>query len=119
MIIETNGAGVLFQYEVENHWASVPVVYHQTGDNKHSLHDGIPGLASWFHADRVVIRYGGCDPELKADMDELVYELKQSGKSAHKDLLMALWFLWSKANEWIRDVRDPARYDELTRRTSK
>lgn len=115
MIIEQNAAGVLFQYGVEEHWGSIPVISHQTGAEKHDLRDGIPGLASSFKDGRVTIRAGGT-PHQRELADELVYELKHSGRSQFKDMLMATWFGWAYIQRWIRDVRDPARYNELARR---
>ncbi len=117
MIIERNGGGILFQFGVEEHWGSVPVVDHHTGTEKHDLVDGIPGLASWFKDNRVIIRAGGSDKQREL-ADELIYELKHSGRSTHTDLLMALWFGWAYINRWMRDIRDPARYNELARRRS-
>lgn len=115
MIIERNGAGILFQYGVEEHWGGIPVLDHQTGAEKHDLTDGIPGLASSFKEGKFIIRAGGTDKQREV-ADELVYELKHSGRSQYKDLLMAVWFGWSYIQRWIRDVRDPARYTELARR---
>ena len=115
MIIEQNSAGVLFQYGVEEHWSSVPTISHQTGAEKHDLTDGIPGLASSFKDGKVVIRAGGT-PKQRELADELVYELRHSGRSQYTDMLMATWFAWSYAQRWMRDVRDPARYNELARR---
>jgi hypothetical protein len=117
MIIERNAGGVLFQYGVEEHWSSVPVLDHQTGAEKHDLTDGIPGLASSFQEGKVTIRAGGTEKQRKL-ADELVYELKHSGRSQYKDMLMATWFAWAYIQRWIRDIRDPARYDELVRRRS-
>jgi hypothetical protein len=115
MIIERNSAGVLFQYGIEEHWGSVPLIDHQTGAEKNDLEDGIPGLASAFEALKFIIRAGGNDLQ-RQHADELVYELKHSGRSQYKDMLMALWMAWAYINRWMRDVRDPARYSELTRR---
>jgi hypothetical protein len=115
MIIERNAAGVMFQYDVEEHWSSVPLIDHQTGAEKHDLIDGIPGLASSFRDRRFIVRAGGSDEMMKA-MDELVYELRHSGQSMYKDMLMATWFGWAYIQRWVRDIRDPARYDELCRR---
>jgi hypothetical protein len=115
MIVERNGGGVMFQFGVEEHWSSVPMFDHFTGAEKHDLTDGIPGLASWFKNDKVIIRAGGTSKQREL-ADELVYELRQSGKSQYTDMLMALWIGWAFINRWIRDVRDPARYDELARR---
>lgn len=113
MIIERNGGGVLFQYGVQEHWKSIPMVDHFTGVEKHDLHDGIPGMASWFKDDRVIIRANGA---LQPMADEMIYELRQSGSSQYTDVLMALWIGWAYINRWIRDVRDPERYNEMTRR---
>lgn len=115
MIIERNAAGVLFQYDVEEHWGSVPVIDHQTGAEKHDLTDGIPGLASSFKAGKMVIRAGG-SPKQRELADELIYELKHSGRSQYKDMLMATWMAWAYIKRWMRDIRDPARYRELSRR---
>jgi hypothetical protein len=115
MIIERNSGGVLFQYGVEEHWGSVPIIDHQTGTEKHDLVEGIPGLASSFEKRRVIIRSGGSEAHQKA-VDELIYELKNSGRSQYTDVLMALWFAWAYLNRWMRDVRDPERYNELARR---
>lgn len=117
MIIERNSAGVLFQYGVEEHWGSVPVLDHQTGAEKHDLTDGIPGLASAFKNGEVIIRAGGSARQREL-ADELVYELKHSGRSQFTDMLMTAWFGWSYINRWKRDVRDPARYAELARRST-
>jgi len=115
MIIERNSAGVLFQYGMEEHWSSIPIIDHQTGAEKHDLVDGIPGLASSFKDGKVIIRAGGT-PWQREIADELVYELKHSGRSQFKDLLMATWFAWAYIQRWVRDIRDPARYNELARR---
>lgn len=115
MIIERNGGGVIFQYDIEEHWGSVPVIDHQTGAEKHDLTEGIPGLASAFERGKVIIRAGGSEKQRRL-ADELVYELKHSGRSQYTDMLMAVWFGWSYISRWVRDVRDPARYDELVRR---
>ena len=117
MIIERNGGGVIFQYDVEEHWSSVQLIDHQTGAEKHDLIDGIPGLASSFKEGKVIIRAGGSDKQRQM-ADELVYELKHSGRSQYKDMLMATWFGWAYIKRWVRDVRDPARYYELKRRHS-
>jgi hypothetical protein len=93
------------------------VLDHQTGAEKHDLTDGIPGLASSFQEGKVTIRAGGTEKQRKL-ADELVYELKHSGRSQYKDMLMATWFAWAYIQRWIRDIRDPARYDELVRRRS-
>ena len=116
MIIEINGGGVLFQADVEEHWGSVPMIDHQTGTEKHDLEDGIPGLASWYESGRVIVRSGTTDDE-RALSDELAYELRMSGRSAFTDMLMTLWFGWAYANRWMREVRDPERYNELARRS--
>ena len=115
MIIEQNAAGVIFQFGMEEHWGSVPLISHITGAEKHDLEDGVPGMASSFESGKFVIRAGG-NPRQRELADELVYELRQSGRSMYKDLLMSLWFGWAYIQRWIRDVRDPARYDELARR---
>jgi hypothetical protein len=115
MIVEANGAGVLFQYGVEEHWGSVPTMSHQTGAEKHDLTDGIPGLASAFKDGKVIIRAGG-SPHQREMAEELQYELKHSGRSQYKDMLMTAWFGWSYISRWMRDIRDPARYNELARR---
>ena len=117
MIIERNAGGVLFQYGIEEHWGSVPLIDHQTGAEKHDLTDGIPGLASAFKEGNVIIRAGGT-PKQREMADELVYELKHSGRSQYTDMLMTAWFGWSYLSRWMRDIRDPARYDELARRTA-
>ena len=128
MIIERNGGGVLFQSDVEEHWGSVPMIDHLTGVEKHSLEDGIPGMASWFKDGRMIIRGAGprrhpngkpnepgaMSPQELAE--ELSYELRMSGRSQYTDMLMTIWFGWAYINRWIRDRRDPARYDELARR---
>lgn len=128
MIIEKNGGGVLFQSDVEEHWGSIPLIDHQTGVEKHDLVDGIPGMASWFKDGKITIRCGddakrlGAKPDEPGGMsqkelaDELAYELRMSGRSQFKDLLMVAWFGWAYCCRWMRDVRDPARYDELARR---
>ncbi len=129
MLIERNSGGVIFQSDVEEHWGGVPLIDHQTGVEKHSLEDGIPGMASWFKDRKFIIRGAGprdnpmalpnqpgqMTPEELAS--ELVYELKHSGRSQYTDMLMMIWFGWGYFNRWIRDVRDPARYDELARRS--
>ena len=115
MIIERNGGGILFQYGVEEHWSSIPLIDHQTGAEKHDLIDGLPGLASWVKDDRVIIRAGG-NPRQRELADELVNEMHQSARSLYTDMVMATWIGWAYINRWIRDVRDPARYDELSRR---
>jgi hypothetical protein len=115
MIIERNGAGVLFQSGVEEYWGSIPVIDHQTGTEKHDLTDGVPGMASDFCAGKFIIRYNGSE-KYKQCIDELVYELKNSGTSLHTDLMMCTWFAWAYIRRWMRDVRDPGRYEELVRR---
>jgi hypothetical protein len=117
MIVERNSAGVLFQYGVEEHWGSIPMIDHQTGAEKHDLTDGIPGMASTLKEGRMIIRAGGSD-EQRELADELIYEIRHSGRSRYKDMLMALWFGWAYIQRWVRDVRDPARYEELVRRRS-
>jgi acylphosphatase len=117
MIVEENGAGVLFQYGVEETWGSVPLVTHVTGSEKHDLEEGIPGLASSYKDGRVVIRANGSERQRKT-AEELKYELQHSGRSQFTDVLMATWFAWSYLNRWMRDVRDPARYEELVRRNA-
>lgn len=116
MIIERNAAGVLFQYGIEEHWGSVPVVDHQTGAEKHDLEDGIPGLASAVEEDRLIIRGGGTPKQIELS-EELKYELQRSGNSLFKDMLMATWMAWSYLSRFMRDIRDPARYRELERRS--
>lgn len=132
MIVERNGAGVIFQSDVEENWGSVPLIDHQTGVEKHSLEDGIPGMASWFKDRRVIIR-GFDEPDDGRERipglpgmtprselaEELVYELRMSGRCQYTDMMMTLWFAWAYMNRWIRDVRDPARYEELARRTQR
>jgi hypothetical protein len=115
MIVERNGAGVIFQYGIEEHWGSINLIDHQTGVEKHDLQDGIPGLASWFKAGKMIIRGGGSRRQ-KEMADELERELKSSGKGQYKDMLMATWMGWAYINRWIRDKRDVARYNELTQR---
>lgn len=128
MIIERNGGGVIFQSDVEEHWGSVPMLDHLTGVEKHSLEDGIPGMASWFKDKRIIIRGAGPKERENAKpgepghmtpqelAEELAYELRMSGRSQYTDMLMSIWFGWAYINRWIRDRRDPARYDELARR---
>ena len=115
MPVESNGAGTLFQYGIEEHWGSIPMTPHQTGTEKHDLIDGIPGMASWWESGKVIIRAGG-DAKQRELAEELIYELKHSGRSQYKDMLMACWIGWAYINRWIRDIRDPARYEELMRR---
>lgn len=115
MIIESNGAGVLFQYGVEEHWGSIPYSPHQTGTEKHDLVEGIPGMASAFIANKFIIVAGGSEKD-RENLGELKYELQHSGGSRFTDVLMATWFGWSFINRWIRDVRDKLRYEELIRR---
>lgn len=117
-IVESNAAGTLFQYDIEEHWNSIPLVPHTTGVEKHDLENGIPGLASSFKAGEMIIRAGG-SPKQRELADELVYELKNSGRSKSTDILMAVWFGWSFIKRWQRDIRDPARYDELVRRRTE
>jgi hypothetical protein len=104
------------------------MIDHLTGVEKHSLEDGIPGMASWFKDGRMIIRGAGprrhpngkpnepgaMSPQELAE--ELSYELRMSGRSQYTDMLMTIWFGWAYINRWIRDRRDPARYDELARR---
>lgn len=114
MIIEANAAGVMFQYQIEEYWSSIPMISHQTGAEKHDLRDGIPGFAGSFEKNDVIIRTGG-SAQHQADAEELKYELQQSGRSQYKDLLMAAWIAWAYLTKWMK-IRDRARYDELQRR---
>lgn len=116
MIVEKNGGGVLFAYGIEEHWGSVPLTHHQTGTDKHDLRNGIPGMASWFKDGRFIIRAGGTDKQREL-ATELKYELQGGGKTRYTDMLMTLWFGWAYIRKWMDLIRDPARYDELSRRS--
>ena len=114
MIIERNAAGVIFQSDVEDYWPSIPVIDHQTGTNKHSLETGIPGMAGAWQDNRVIVLGDEDDEHVRAFCSELAL----SGKGPQKDLLMAAWIVWLYMTTWLNRRRDPARYEELVRRTT-
>lgn len=99
VVIERNQAQRI--HELELRGLGLPVVGFTTTKAKHSIWDGVPGMAYLFEAGRIDLCYA-TEPE-QARIDTLITELHGLGLEAHDDTVMALWIAITTIRRWIQN----------------
>jgi hypothetical protein len=100
--VENNAAQKLHEIELRGR---VPVVGHTTDRRKHSVYEGVPGLAYLLELGRLDFCWS--TPEERDRVQILIGELHGLGVEAHDDTVMALWIAVTVIRRWMRkrDVR--------------
>lgn len=100
VVIESDAAQVIWSQTLET-TSEVPVLRHAAGDDKRSLHIGVPALLIDFANQRWSFPYAPSSPRVE-EVENLLVELgafgfsngKLEGVGEHDDTVMALWHLW-------------------------
>lgn len=100
VVIETDAAQVIWAQTLEA-TSGVPVLRHTTGDDKRSLHVGVPALLIDFSAQRWSFPFAAGGPGVE-EVENLLVELgafgyndgSLEGVGEHDDTVMALWHAW-------------------------
>jgi hypothetical protein len=100
VVIEADAAQVIWAQTVEA-YSDVPVLRHRAGEEKQSLHIGVPALLIDFSARRWSFPYRTNGTRV-GEIENLLIELaafgyvdgKLQGVGEHDDTVMALWHLW-------------------------
>jgi len=93
-------------YEIDLRNAGIPIKGHRTDRRKHSVYEGVPGMALLFENDRIDLCWDS--PQEREKIEILRDELYGLGREAHDDTVMALWFAVSLIRRWIK-LRDRER----------
>lgn len=96
--IENNQAQRIHEVDLRN--AGLPIVGHTTDKKKHSVYEGVPGMALQFELDRIDLCWK--TPQERARVEILRSELFGLGLEAHDDTVMALWIALSVLRRWVR-----------------
>lgn len=98
VVVENNAAQRI--HEIDLTAAGLPIVPHTTTSKKHSVFEGVPGLALLFELGRIDL-CAARDIE-RGLVDTLAAELHGLGLEAHDDLVMALWMAVVVIRRWMR-----------------
>lgn len=105
VVVENNAAQRIHEIELRG-VPGLPVVGHTTDKRKHSVYEGVPGMALQFELGRIDLCWA--NPREREKLDVLRDELHGLGLEAHDDCVMALWMAVVTTKRWIR-VRDARR----------
>lgn len=95
--VENNAAQKLHEIELRG---KVPVVGHTTDKRKHSVYEGVPGLAYLLELGRLTFCWSL--PAERERIEIMIGELHGLGVEAHDDTVMALWIAVTVIRRWIR-----------------
>ena len=99
VVIETNAAQRLHELELRRvPGLDLPLVRHVTDRRKHSVWEGVPGMALMFELGRIDFCHAA-EPE-KRRLDTLAAELHGLGLEAHDDCVLALWMAVIAIRRW-------------------
>lgn len=105
VIVENNTASMAHEIELRG-IPGLPLRGHTTDSKKHSVYEGVPGLALLFELGR--IDFCWANQRERAKIDVLIDELHGLGVEAHDDTVMALWMAVVNVRKWQR-IRDAHR----------
>lgn len=105
VIVENNTASMAHEIELRG-IADLPLRGHTTDKKKHSVYEGVPGLALLFELGRIDLCWA--NQRERAKIDVLIDELHGLGVEAHDDTVMALWMAVVNVRKWQR-IRDAHR----------
>ena len=108
LVIENNAAQRWRELELRE--LGLPVVGFTTDRRKHSVWEGVPGLALMFEVGRIVM--GWSDERERDRLEVLKAELHGLGREAHDDCVMSLWMAVTLIARWMRK-RDAQRRRKL------
>ena len=110
--VEKNHAGHV-HIDTIRRTTSIPVKKHDTGKNKHSNREGVPGLQRPFEDGKVILYCG--DAESMAFMQTLVHELHHY-PGRYTDCVMAFWILWFRLRIELRRLERARQKERKARR---
>lgn len=99
VIVENNAAQKLHEIELRG-VPNLPIVGHTTDKRKHSVYEGVPGMALLLETGRLDFAHN-TEQERKR-IDTLIAELHGLGLEAHDDMVMALWIAITAIRKWQR-----------------
>lgn len=105
VVVENNAAQRLHEIELRG-VEGLPIRGHTTDKKKHSVYEGVPGLAMLLELGRLA--FGWSDDRERKKLEALITELHGLGVEAHDDCVLALWMAVVCVRKWQR-VRDEAR----------
>lgn len=105
VVVENNAAQRLYEIELRG-IGSLPIKGHTTDSKKHSVFEGVPGLALLLEVGR--IDFCWATEAERERITTLMHELHGLGAEAHDDLVMALWMGVVFVRKFQR-IRDNAR----------
>lgn len=105
VVVENNTASMAHEIELRG-IPGLPLRGHTTDKKKHSVYEGVPGLALLLEQGRLDFCWN--DQRERKRVDVLVNELHGLGLEAHDDTVMALWMACVVVRKWMR-VRDQHR----------
>lgn len=105
VVVENNAAQRLHEIDLRG-VPGLPIRGHTTDRKKHSVFEGVPGLAMLFELGRIAFAWSSTAEKRK--LDALVQELHGLGVEAHDDCVLALWMAVVQIRKWQR-VRDEQR----------
>lgn len=101
IVIERNAAQRLHELELRAiPGLDLPIVPHTTTSKKHSIWDGVPGMALMFELGRIDLCWD--EPAERERVDTVANELHGLGLEAHDDTVMALWMATLVIRRWQR-----------------
>ena len=105
--VENNAAQKLHELELrELPGLKGHLVGHTTDKRKHSVYEGVPGMALLFELDRIDLCWRTRRERQKLEV--LIAELHGLGNEAHDDTVLALWMAITVIRRWMR-MRDGRR----------
>lgn len=105
VVVENNAAQRLHEIELRG-VPNLPIKGHTTDKKKHSVYEGVPGMALLFESGRIDLCHE--DPRERDKLEALLTELHGLGAEAHDDCVMALWMAVVMIRRWMR-MRDQQR----------
>lgn len=105
VVVENNTASMAHEIDLRG-IPGLPIRGHTTDAKKHSVYEGVPGLALLFELGRIDLCWA--NKRERAKVDVLVDELHGLGVEAHDDTVMALWMAVVTVRKWQR-IRDAHR----------
>lgn len=96
--IENNAAQRIHEIDLRN--IGLPVVGHTTDRRKHSVYEGVPGMAMLFELGRIDLAWSNVRERNR--IDTMISELHELGHAAHDDTVMALWIAICTIRRWQR-----------------
>lgn len=97
IVVENNAAQAIYEIDLRA-IPGLPIIGHTTGTKKHSVYEGVPGMAYLFEYNRIDFA-NTTEQEVKR-IDGLIDELHGLGFEAHDDMVMSLWIGLSAIRKW-------------------